>query len=96
MSPTITLEKDLRYYRLVFFQGTRQDEKIFPFKGGQSDAILRGRLHCERMGYRFGIVRPAIVDLDHQENLKASDSDWNELKNEPVLEVSKVEVSHEK
>ena len=67
----------IRFYRLVFFQGSKSDEKIFIFDGGLKDAELRGRAHCNVMGYRFGIVRPAIVDLDHQEKLKHSDLDWD-------------------
>lgn len=74
----LTQDKDTRYYKLIYFQGTHSNDKIFPFKGGLKDAILRGRLHCEIMGYRFGQVRPAIVNLEHQEKLKHSDPDWIE------------------
>ena len=79
---TILLNK-VRFYRLVFFQGTKSDEKIFIFKGGLKDAELRGRKHCDVMGYRFGIVRPAIVDLEHQEKLKHSDIEWDERYENP-------------
>lgn len=31
-------------------------------------AYERGKLHCERMNYRFVKVEPFLVDLDHREN----------------------------
>lgn len=70
--------KTIRFYKLVFSQGTRIDEKIFTFDGGLKDAITKGRSHCQNMGYRFVMVRPAIVDLEHQEKLKYSDPEWDE------------------
>lgn len=85
----MTIENTTRYFKLVYFQGTKQDDKIFPFNGGLRDAITRGRKHCEVMNYRFGVVKPAIVDLDHQEKLKFSDPEWNERLDE--YETSKVD-----
>lgn len=72
----------LRYYVLHFAQGSKIDWKIFPFNGGLQDAILEGRRHCEKMYYRFCLVKPAIVDLKHQEELKFSDPEWNESMDE--------------
>lgn len=80
----LTIDKDVRYYKLFYSQGTHRDDKIFPFKGGLKDAITRGRKHCEVMGYRFIMVRPGIVDLDHQERLKFDNLDWSEDQNEPA------------
>lgn len=71
-------KKELRFYILIYFQGTHQNWFIFSFLGGLRDAINEGRRHCEVMHYRFGSVRPGIVDLSHREKTKLSDPDWND------------------
>lgn len=78
----VLLDVSVRFYKLIFSQGTKIDDKIFPFEGGLKDAITEGRRHCEVMNYRFIMVRPAIVDLKHQERLKYSDPEWNEHQDE--------------
>ena len=88
-----TMLQRIRFYRLVFFQGSKSDEKIFIFDGGLKDAELRGRAHCNVMGYRFGIVRPAIVDLDHQEKLKYSNLDWDDRSEMPEDTLKRKELS---
>lgn len=60
-----------RFYTLVYRRGGQVKEKNFPFKGELKDAIQRGRDHCKVMGnIRFVIVRPLVVDLDYQEEIK--------------------------
>lgn len=41
--------------------------KNFMMEGHIRDVIVRARKHCELMGYKFLVVRPMMVDLDHQE-----------------------------
>ena len=41
------------------------------------DAVLRFREHCDKMGYRFLCVRPSLVGLDDQEELKYRDPDYD-------------------
>lgn len=64
-----------RVFRLQYRQGNEIKEKHFNFSGPLQEAILRGRDHCEKMGYRFILVRPFIVDLEHQEKLKNESGD---------------------
>jgi hypothetical protein len=61
-----------RFYTLVYRRGAQVKEKNFPFAGKLDGAIQRGREHCRKMGnIRFVVVRPFIVDLDYQEEIKA-------------------------
>lgn len=53
------------YYR---YGNIPQITKGFELDGSLHDAIMRGRTHCEKMGYIFLLVRPMLVDLDYQEN----------------------------
>jgi hypothetical protein len=59
-----------RLYTLAYRQGSQVKEKHFPFNGKLGGAIERGKLHCNRMGIKFVVVRPFVVDLDYQERLK--------------------------
>lgn len=59
-----------RIYRLYYRQGTEMKEKHFEFQGNLKEATERARKHCEVMGIRFIWVRPFIVHLEHQEEMK--------------------------
>lgn len=58
---------DLRTYKLVYKSRHVLQDKVFRFDGDLKNAIVRGRQHCDKMGYVFIQVRPFIVDLEHQE-----------------------------
>lgn len=61
-------QKAMRLWMLWYFKGTSQPQfKCFQFEGTMRDAVQRGRLHCTKMNYRFGSVRPFMIDLDYQE-----------------------------
>lgn len=59
-----------RVYILYYRKGNEVLTKHFLFKGPLKGAIERGRRHCNLMGYVCMFVRPFIIDLEHQENLK--------------------------
>jgi hypothetical protein len=80
-----------RYYRLKYFKGRTEESFIFPFNGGLREAINFGRRHCNVMGYNFGNVRPAIVNLEHREQLKSSHPDWDETQEEPADMIARKE-----
>jgi hypothetical protein len=61
------------YYR---FRSSIPFSKVFPFDGPLVGAAERGKKHCELMGYSFVIVRPFIVDLEHQEKRKLDDPNY--------------------
>jgi hypothetical protein len=57
-----------KLWTLWYFAGTSGPQfKNFIFDGTMREAMQRGREHCSRMNYRFGSVRPFILDLDYQE-----------------------------
>jgi hypothetical protein len=62
----------LRSYTLWYIQGNLAPLfKTFEIVGTLHDAMVEGRRHCEAMGIKFLRVRPFMVDLRHQEALKA-------------------------
>lgn len=63
---------NLRTYSLVYKSRHVLQNKVFRFDGDLKNAIVRGRQHCEKMGYVFIQVRPFIVDLEHQEEKRFS------------------------
>lgn len=55
-------------YRLRFKQGINCDRWVLFWHGTDlTQAIVRGRNHCETMNYKFLLVEPALVDLDAME-----------------------------
>ena len=62
-----------RIFVLHFKHQNQIKQKNFNFRGPLKEAIERGKDHCNKMGYRFVLVRPFVVDLTHQEDLKFSD-----------------------
>ncbi len=72
-TPALPLGTKERIFVLHFKHQNQIKQKNFNFRGPLQEAILRGKEHCNTMGYRFVLVRPFVVDLDHQENLKQSD-----------------------
>lgn len=65
--PEVAEVLEERSYQLDYKSGQKVWHKYFKLRGNLPDAIRRGRLHCERMGYWFVNVSPHIVDLDIQE-----------------------------
>lgn len=68
-----------RIYTLHFRQGNLVQQKHFNFRGPLAEAVIRAREHCQKMGSRFIWCRPFVVDLDHQENLKAQGLDLEDI-----------------
>jgi len=70
-------EKDVqmeRVYCLHYRMGNRPPtQKNFNFSGDLKEAAKRARAHCETMQYVYIYTSPFIVDLDHQEKIKAAD-----------------------
>lgn len=59
-----------RIWTLYYMYGSSSPiSKQFTFDGNLQEAMMRGRKHCSVMRYRFVRVRPALVDLDHQEEM---------------------------
>lgn len=59
---------ETRIWTLYYMYGSSSPiSKLFTFDGNLQDATVRGRKHCSIMRYKFVRVRPALVDLDHQE-----------------------------
>ena len=67
-----------RIYILTFRRGSSLQTKNFNHDGDLKDAIQRGRDHCAKMGYVFVLVRPFVVDLEHQEDLKMKGQEISE------------------
>lgn len=66
-----------RVYILHFRQGNMLQKKHFNFCGPLREAVMRAREHCDKMGYRHVWTRPFVVDLEHQEKLKATGYEGN-------------------
>lgn len=60
-----------KLYYLQYIESRKTSSHIitrwFLFDGVFKDAIMRGKLHCERLGLRFLIVRPFLTDLAMEE-----------------------------
>jgi hypothetical protein len=57
-----------RSYTIFFRQGNNpQGSKNFIFTGSFRDAMVRARAHCDKMGYRFILLRPMLADLELDE-----------------------------
>jgi hypothetical protein len=57
-----------REYALHYRHGNNPNcQKNFQFKGTFREAMARARTHCDKMGYRFILLRPAISDLESDE-----------------------------
>ncbi len=70
LSPVTKNSSLERIYKLYYRRGTELTEKHFEFPGNLKEATERARQHCDVMGIRFIWVRPFIVHLDHQEEMK--------------------------
>ncbi len=59
-------------YMLYFRQGNNPHPQMVFFHHQSKDMKViteRAKRHCEVMNYRFTYVRPAIIDLDREENI---------------------------
>ena len=75
----IAYEKEYKTYILHYhYRASNPLTKIFRFLGPLTEAIERGRVHCDIMNYRFIKVRPFIVDLTDQERVRNDDQQWPE------------------
>lgn len=76
---TVHIPKAKRTFTGWYWQGNLPPlSKVFEFDGTLTQAAIRFSEHCRKMGYKWGRVRPHIVDLDKQEELKFKDPDWTE------------------
>lgn len=61
---------ETRQYILHYRQGNNLNWKMFAFKGTFREAMQRSRSHCEKMGYRFLLLRPAFSVLEDDERMR--------------------------
>lgn len=73
--PSEVVKERERIYILSYRHQNQVKTKNFNFRGPLKDAIERGRVHCKSMGYIFVLVRPFVIDLEHQEDLKNNSPD---------------------
>jgi hypothetical protein len=67
--PGIPIPNAKSLYVLYYRQGANPSymQKWFEFSGNLTEAINRGRKHCEIMNMRFLSVRPFLSDLETEE-----------------------------
>lgn len=73
-------QKSYRIYRLYYkpYGAGIPSTKDFYFDGPLYDAAQRAKEHCKKMEIAFIIVRPAIVDLDYQEERRAQNESFED------------------
>lgn len=65
------INHDSREYTLHYRHGNNPNcLKNFTYKGSFREAMQRAKQHCEKMGYRFILLRPAISNLEDDERIR--------------------------